>query len=73
MANQIYRQTGFHDLVLCTEHADALGERPEHNGSWTSAETVGDDVACDACHKKGLDHAHIAARIRATKGMKKAA
>ena len=73
MANQIFRQTGYHDLILCGEHADALGERPEHNGSWTSAETVGDEQGCDACMKKGLDHAHVAARTRATKTMKKAA
>lgn len=73
MANQIFKQAGFHDLILCSEHAEALGERPEHNGSWTSHETVGDDQHCDACTKKGLDHAHVSARIRATKGLKKAA
>lgn len=73
MANQIFRQAGFHDLTLCAEHAEALSERPEHNGSWTSAETVGDEHGCDACIKKGLDHAHISARSRASKGLKKAA
>ena len=73
MAHQIYRQTGYHDLILCREHADALSERPDHNGSWTAGESVGEDHACDACMKKGLDHAHIAARARATKGLKKAA
>lgn len=73
MANQIFRQAGCHDLILCADHAEALGERPEHNGSWTSAQAVGDEQGCDACARKGLDHAHIAARMRVSKGLKKAA
>jgi hypothetical protein len=73
MANQIYRQAGYHDLVLCRDHADALGERPDHNGSWTAGDSVGEENHCDACAKKGLDYAHIAARARATKALKKAA
>ena len=73
MALQIYRQAGYHDLVLCSEHAEALVERPEHNGSWTAAETVGDEAGCDACIRKGLDYAHFSAKVRQRNPVKKAA
>jgi hypothetical protein len=73
MAHKIFRQAGYHDLVLCAEHSDSLIERPEHNGSWTAGESVGEDQGCDACIRKGLDYAHISAKSRQRGSVKKAA
>lgn len=73
MAHQIYRQAGYHDLVLCAEHAEALTERPEQHGSWMSGESVGEEQGCDACIRKGLDYAHISAKVRQRTAVKKAA
>jgi hypothetical protein len=61
-------------MILCSDHAAALADKPDHYGSWTAGEKVGDDKACDACIRKGLDYAHVAARSRASRGqIKKAA
>ena len=73
MAHKIYKQSGYLDLVLCKEHGESLLERPDHNGTWTAGDSVGEDQGCDACNKKGLDYAHLGAKARARAAIKKAA